>query len=157
MSLICLCVVENIRKNSEIVFYKQQLETVAKHHKRGVKFSVDWSEPIISHIQKDSFIINITDCPESDNCELFLLPDGWYVNGYTNKLPFRERMKFLQDISNIFNSNNYNADLYLGLSGTEPEDFLSITLKNNNLVDYLSDTVGVNGIDFDGVRIKVVS
>lgn len=156
MSLICLCVVENIRNNSEIVFYKQQTEALAKLHKRGIKFSVDWPEPIMSCIQKDSFIISIVDCPESDNCELFLMPDGWCCNGRTNKLAFRERMKFLQDISAIFINREYSVDLYMGLSGNDPEDYFNVALKNNDLVDYLTRTVGVDGIDLDSVHISVI-
>lgn len=155
MSLICLSVVEDIRKHSEIVFYTQQIETLAKQHERGIKFFVDWSEPLISHIQKDSFVINILDCPESDNCELFLLPDGWYSNGRTDNLAFRERMKFLQDISSVFIDRKYNVELYLGQSGTHPEDFFNVTLKNNDLVDYLAKTVGVDGVD-SGVHISVI-
>lgn len=156
MSLICLCIVENIKKDSEIVFYTQQLETLAKQHKRGIKFFVDWPEPLLSHIQKDSLVVSISDCPESDNCELFLLPDGWYHNGRTNKLAFRERMKFLEDVSSIFLNGKYNIEIYLGLSGTEPEDFVNVSLKNTDLADYLAKTVGVDGIDFNGWHISVI-
>ena len=85
MSLFCFCIVENIKK-SEIDLCSQKLKTLAKKHNRGIKFSIDWYDPILSGIKKDSFIINITDNPESDNCELFLLPDGWYYNGETIKL-----------------------------------------------------------------------
>ena len=70
MSLICLCVVKNIKENCEVAFYTQQLETLAIRHKRGIKFFIDWPEPLISRIQKDSFVINILDCSGSDNCEL---------------------------------------------------------------------------------------
>lgn len=156
MSLICLCVVENVKKDGKIDFYTQQLETLAKRHKRGIKFSVDWPEPLLSHIQKDSLVINILDCPESDNCELFLLPDGWYCNGLTNNLAFRERMKFLQDISDVFINGQCGVEIYLGLSGTNPEDFFDVSLKNDVLTDYLAKTVGVDGIDSNGVHISVI-
>ena len=155
MSLFCLCVVENIRTKNEIVFYTQQIEIRAKHYKRGIKFFVDWSEPLMSHIQKDALVINILDCPEADNCELFLLPDGWYSNGQTNTLTLRERMKFLQNISKVFINGEYKVDLYLGQSGTDQEDFFDVTLKSNDLVDYLTKTVGINGVD-DGLHINVI-
>lgn len=156
MSLFCICVVENIKKDSEITLYTQQLETLAKQHKRGIKFFVDWPEPLLSRIQKDSLVMNMNDSPESDNCELFLLPDGWYHNGRTNKLAFRERMKFLEDVSSIFIDRKYSVELYLGLSGTDPEDFFDVSLKNNDLADYLAKTIGVEGIDFDGVHIRII-
>jgi len=155
MSLFCLCVVENIRENSEVIFYTQQIKTIAKHYKRGIKFVVDWYEPIISCIQKDSLVINILDCSECDNCELFLLPDGWYSNGQTNKLAFRERMKFLQDICNIFIDGKYSVDLYLGQSGIRPEEFVDVTINSKDLTDYLTKTIGVNGIE-DGVHISII-
>lgn len=155
MSLFCLCIVGDIKNNSEIAFFTQQIKSLAKHNNRGIKFFVDWSEPLISRIQKDSLIINILDSPASDNCELFLLPDGWYNNGNTNKLAFSKRMKFLQDVSNIFINRKYSVELYLGQSGTHPDDFFDVTLKNHNLIDYLTKTVGVYGAD-DGVHISIV-
>ena len=155
MSLICLYTVKNIRNNSEKDFFIQQIKTLAKHNNRGIKFFVGWSEPLISHIQKDSLIINIFDSPESDNCELFLLPDGWYINGHTNKSAFSERMKFLQEISNIFIDKKYAIELYLGQSGTHPDDFFDVTLQNHELIDYLTKTVGAGGVD-NGVHINII-
>ena len=155
MSLICLCVVEDIRKNSDVAVYTQQLETLASCHKRGIKFFVDWFEPLISYVQEDAFIINILDYPNSDNCELLLQPDGWYCNGQADKLPFRERMKFLQDVCSIFINRKHSVELYLGQSGIYPEDFERVTLKINDLVGYLAKTIGVNGVN-DGVHISVV-
>lgn len=155
MSLICLCVVETIKMKLETEFYTQYLDMLAKQHKRGIKFCVDWSEPLLSSIQKDSFVVNVVDNPQADNCEMFLLPDGWYSNGNTNKVEFRERMKFLQELSGFFISRKHNVELYLGQSGTNLEDFFDVTLKINDLVDYLLKTVGVDGAD-DGVHISVV-
>lgn len=155
MSLICLCVVKNVRKQSEIDLCTQQIEMIAKHHKRGIKYFVDWSEPFISSIQRDSLVINIVDSPESNNCELFLLPDGWFCNGQTDRLSFRERMKFLQDISNVFINRKYRVDLYLGQSGTCPEEVTSVRLCNHDLVDYLTKTIGIEGAD-NGMHICLV-
>lgn len=155
MSSFCICVVEDIKRDNELVFYMQQLEILAQNHKRGIKFFIDWPEPIISRIQENSLIINILDCPESNNCELFLQPDGWYSNGRTDKLAFRERMHFLQDIAKFFIYRKHSVDLYIGQSGADPEDFFDITLKSNDLADFLTKTVGVVGVD-DGVHIGVI-
>ena len=154
MSLFCLCVVEDIKERNKILFYTQQLMALAKRYKRGIKFFVDWSEPIVSRIKKDSLVINVLDCPESDNCEMFLLPNGWYSNGETNELTFRERIKFLQDISNVFIKSQYSIDIYLGNSGTHANEFFNITLKSCNLIDYLTKTVGLNGVN-NGIHISV--
>lgn len=154
MSSFCLCVVEGIREKDKTVSYVQQIEILAKYYNRGITFTIDWTEPLASHIEKDALIINILDSPETDNCEVFLLPDGWYCNGETNYLSFRERMRFLQDICNIFINENYCIDLYIGQSGTNPSDFLEVTLKNNDLVEYLTKTVGTYGVE-DGILISV--
>ena len=156
MSLFCLCVVEGIIEKNKTVFYAQQIETLAKYYKCGITFTINWTEPLALHIEKDALIINILDSPETDNCELFLLPDGWYCNGETNQLSFKERMRFLQDICNVFINENYCIDLYFGQSGTEPREFFNVTLKNNELVEYLTKTVGTYGVD-DGILISVNS
>lgn len=154
MSLFCLCIVHNVKKN-EKNFYTQQIETIAKHYNCGVKFSVDWREPIFSYIQKDSLVINVLDNPQADNCELFLLPDGWYFNGQAAKITFRERIKLLQDIANFFIDRKYGIDFYLGQSGTQIDDFLKVALKANDLTDYLTKTIGINGIE-DGLYIGII-
>ena len=154
MSLICLCVVKDVRCEKEKNFYIKQIEELAKQNKRGVKFYIDWFEPLLSYINKDSFVINILDSPKSDNCELLLLPDNWSINGISDKLSFRERICFLQDIAKVFVNRNHSVELYLSESGTCIEDFLNITLKINNLVNYLSESVGIYGID-DGLHISI--
>lgn len=154
MSLFCFCVVENIKK-IEMVSYSQQLKALAKQHNRGIKFQIDWAEPILSSVKKDAFVINITDSPESDNCELFLMPDGWYCNGKTNELSFSERMKFLQDISSVFIDRGYGIEIYFGLSGMQPYEFLNVKLRNKDLVYYLAKTVGVNGAE-EGAHISII-
>ena len=154
MSLFCFCIVENIKK-SEIDLCSQKLKTLAKKHNRGIKFSIDWSDPILSGIKKDSFIINITDNPESDNCELFLLPDGWYYNGETNELAFSERMLLLQDISNVFIDRGYIVEIFLGVSGMRPDELFNVKLKMEDLINYLTKTVGVVGAD-GGTHISII-
>lgn len=155
MSLFCLCVVESIRGNSEFASYMQQIESLAMRHNHGVKFFVDWYEPIVFRIPEEAFLVNILDNPKSDNCELLFLPDGWYNNGETSSLAFRERMNFLLDVTNTFINRKYRVDIYLGQSGTLPEEYSDIILTNKDLVDYLTKTIGVSGIN-DGVHIGVI-
>ena len=154
MSLLCLCVIENIDKNDEIL-YSQQIEKISKLYGYGIKYGVDWIEPIASQIKCDSLIISITDCPTSNNCELFLLPDGWYANGQTNPLIFKERMIFLQEIASIFSTPKHTVNFYLAESGTDSKEYSETYLKSNELVCYLTNTVGVYGIN-TGVHIIII-
>lgn len=154
MSLFCLCVIDNIEK-SEVPFYTKQIDALAKYHNRGVKYSVDWDEPVFLQIKNYSLLINILDSPKATNCEMLLLPDGWLHNGQTNNSYFSERMKFLQDISDIFINVNCSINFYLAESGTDTEDYLNIFLKNNTLSDYLTKTVGIHGVK-DGLQISII-
>ena len=155
MSLICLCIVKGLGKSGETDFYREPLKNLAKHYDRGIKFSVDWPEPLVLRLPQDALIINVSDRPESDNCERLLLPDNWYLNGQTNEVPFCERIKVLQEISAVFTDRQYRAEWYLGTSGTEPEDFSDTTVKNCDLTDHFVKTVGVHGAD-SGIHIIVI-
>lgn len=155
MSLFCFCVVDDLVEKSEIQLYAEQIKIIANRNNRGVKFSVDWSEPILSHINKEALFINILDFPESDNCELLFLPDGWYFNAETNEKSFRERMRFLQEISEIFTRDKYCVDLYFGQSGTPLKDFTDVKSEKNKLADYLTKAFGFCGVD-GGVHISVI-
>lgn len=154
MSLICVCVVENVKIESDKSEYIKRLKQFARYYNRGIKFNIDWSEPFVSCLQADSFVVNILDAPDSDNCELFLQPDGWFCNGRIDKTPFKVRMKFLEEICASFVNKKRSVMLYLSQSGTHPNDFERVTLRINDLVEYLTKTVGVNGIK-DGVQIIV--
>lgn len=154
MSSVCLCVIDNIKEKSDKLFCSKQIEELAKYYQCGIKCGVDWLEPFVSHIKKDSFVINIVDYPKCDNCEMFLLPDGWYNNGQSNKLPFIERIKLLQDISRFLLKKNNPVSFYIAQSGTSFDEFSHITLEINNLTDYLAKTIGTYGLE-DGVHIII--
>ena len=154
MSLLCLCVVENYESRRDSLLY-EQIKSIAERYNRGIKLGVDWTEPVVSHIKKHSLIVRINDTLHSDNCELFLLPDGWYSNCQTNAIPFRERMMFLQDLSAMLISQQYNIAFYIAESGTDPSDFQNISLKCEELAGYLTKTIGANGVD-EGVYISIV-
>ena len=153
MSAICLCVVDHVEHN-EKKLYAQQLEALAKQYNRKLRFSVDWVEPLTQEISRDSYVVNVFDDPQSDNCEMLLLPDGWWHNGKTNNLTFEERMAFLYDLCRTFTDNKYYVDLYLLQSGMESADCINITLDICDLKDYLIKTVGIVGVDC-GWHIRV--
>ena len=95
MSTICICIVRTMKEQGDKVRYKAQIEPIARRWNCGVKFSVDWPEPIVACAMDDSLVVDITDYPGANNCELLLLPDGWYYNGCTNAVPFRDRYSVL--------------------------------------------------------------
>ena len=71
---------------------RSRLMSIAKAHGRDVAFSVDWSEPIIEYLNNSHVVISLLDDPGADNCEMLLLPDGWYHNGCTNEVLFEKRI-----------------------------------------------------------------
>ena len=75
MSSICLFAAKGITAEKKKK-YIHDIQKLVIDYKRGVKFFIAWSESMVLDIQKDSFIVNIVDSPKSDNCEMFLLPDG---------------------------------------------------------------------------------
>lgn len=154
MSLVCLCVIDNIEEKSDKFFCFKQIEELAEQYQCGIKCGVDWFEPFVSHIKKDSFVINIVDYPKYDNCEMFLLPDGWYNNGKSNKSLFVERIKLLQDVSSFLIDKNNSVSFYIAQSGTSFDEFSHITLKTNELTAYLAKTLGTYGLE-DGVHIII--
>ena len=153
MSSICLCVTEGKDKN-ETLFYR--LANIVKAHGRGVVFSIDWSEPIVDMLKDKYIVASISDCPNLSNCEMLLLPDGEYYNGYTNRLMFRERMKVLQDIADLLIECNRCVEFYIGHSGTNPDEFSDVIVKRSNLTEYLTTTVGKEGTE-DARHIVIVS
>lgn len=153
MSSFCILYVSKL-DNAKKEFYINQIQVLAKEYKRGVKFYINWCEPGLPIYENDMLIVNVLDSQTSDNCEMFLLPDGWYSNGVSAKSLFRDRVKFLEDTLFLFICNGDPVELYIGQSGIQPEEFLTITLRWNEVADYLTKTIGINGTD-DGMHITV--
>lgn len=155
MSLFCFCIIEDFTKKDDIIFYQQEIKTLAKIHGIGAKFSVDWSEPVLLSVNKNALVVNIVDLPQLNNCEMFLLPEGWKKNGISNIIPFRERMMFFQDFCQVFVDTKAKIDFYFGESGTDLDDFSHISLKSSELTNYLTRSVGASGL-VDGIHLSVV-
>lgn len=155
MSSICLFAAKGITAEKKKK-YIHDIQKLVIDYKRGVKFFIAWSESMVLDIQKDSFIVNIVDSPKSDNCEMFLLPDGWFCNGKTAQLPFKSRMRLLEKIALLFEENVDDVELYIGQSGSQPEELLNVVIKGHELADYLSKTIGIYGAD-EGLHICITS
>lgn len=141
MSLICLCVTD-INDQEEVLIYQDRLLGITKRHSRGVTFSIDWCEPIVETLKEGTMIINLVDSMDSDNCEMLLLPDGWYYGAHTNKFSFKQRMKFLYDVADVLLMDGHKAEFYIGLSGTNPDEFVEKTVRQDNFIDVLALTIG---------------
>jgi len=152
MSLICLCATDMLNQ-FEFLFYKQRLTQIAESYEYGIAFSVKWDEPLV-RLLSDSYVFSLSDSMKKDNCERLLLPDGWYFGDYTNITPFRNRMRFLKDIADMLIFYNHKAEFYIGLSGSYPSEFSNSVVKLQNLLDYLTATVGCSGAE-KGFHISV--
>ena len=154
MSTICICVV-NTRDDDTKFRVVESLQSIANASGRGVSFSIDWEEPLLSFLDETCCIAAFYDNPDLRNCEMLLLPDNWTINGFTNVLPFKIRARFLNDVASVLLKFNNYVDFYIGLSGTLPDEFINITVKREDLVNYLFETIGITGPD-GGQHIRVV-
>jgi len=154
MSSLCLCIINGIEIAEKNVFVPK-VELLAQNYKCNVDFCINWCEPILSDVKQDSFIVNIIDSSISKNCELFLLPDNWWFNGQTNKVGFRERIKLLEDIAGLFDLKKHSINIYLAESGTALDEFVNVSLKRDEISDYLTQTIGAHGI-IEGIHINII-
>ncbi len=133
----------------------QRLEKIACRYERSMSNHIDWEEPILLNMKDDDFVININDSSESPNCEMLLLPDGWYVNGRTNNIPFRNRVRFLEELAEAIIETDHAVSFYLGLSGTVFDEFENCEVEQSKLGEFLTQLVGKTGVD-TGFHIRIV-
>lgn len=153
MSLICLCVTDNIEEK-ETMFYKESLTKLVNCYECGVVFSINWTEPIVEYLKDVGFVFGLVDYWGSNNCEMLLLPDGWYHNGYTNDVVFKERIQLLADVANMLLERGHRVEFYIGCSGMEPEDFFDSEIKCSYFIEFLEKTIGTEGAEI-GLHITV--
>ena len=146
MSLICLCITDVIEEKEKF-FYMELLEQLASGYGCGVEFCFNWSEPIVENLKGEKYVFGLVDNRNSYNCEMLLLPDGWYYNGYTNDVRFRERMKLLADIAETLLGDGHCVEFYIGCSGMELEEAFDLEGKYCYFCDLLEKTVGTEGAE----------
>ena len=117
--------------------YQHRLENIAREHGRGVTFSVNWPEPIVEYLKGRYMLINLLDEEGCDNCQKLLAPEEGGYGAYTNNIALKQRMKFLQDIADALLDGKHKAEFYIGLSGTNPDDFLEVVVNQKDLIEYL--------------------
>ena len=149
---MCICAIKI--KEDKFSSHYLNLQKIANKYCRGISFRADWSDPLIDSLKSTYHIISFSDSPTSNDCELFMLPDGWFFNGNTNFEPFAERIKCLKDIIDYLTNNGFFVDIYIGWSGLDRKDFYDIKIKPHNLVSCLTSTIGQHGSEF-GLHISI--
>lgn len=125
MSKICYMVVPKKRNDS---FIKEEIKKIFLSAGLGVTFDIDYFEPALKNVSGNFLICSITDNPNCDNCELFLLADNCYYSGKKNSLPFFDRMEMLAQLISKLQDSPEDMELFLGDSGTEYDDFTEILI-----------------------------
>ena len=143
MSLICIGMVDSILECDALSIQERQNEIASKNG-IGVFFSINWEEPIVSHFDHN-YLFSLTDSKLIDNCERLLLPDEWEYNYSRNDIPFRIRAEFIRQMIEPLTALNYKVNLFLGTSGDEIEDYISITVSETDFGQILANTWGRNG------------
>ncbi len=121
MSSICIFVFEKTDSDSEL-FIKNNINNVVNKYQRGAFWDLNYEEPFLSKYI-DSLVVSISDSVTFDNCEKLLLADDSCYNGESATQPFSERIKVIQECANFLISHAKIVHLYIGLSGTEYEDY----------------------------------
>lgn len=79
-------------------------------------------EPIWAYI-KESFVISLADTSQYNNCEMLFLEDDHFSNEKYNDIPFMKRMSRLAETLKKVLNITKKAEIYIGVSGDEYEDF----------------------------------
>lgn len=155
MSLICLCLVTSNNVSEKSLSYVEELDALVKNYDVNYTIGIDWEEPASSYFPEKSFVISITDGLDEDNCEKFLLPDGWLINGKTNNTSFSQRMRLLEEISSFLKEKECVIEWFIGQSGTLFREYADVSIDCNALAEYLTGTAGVEGFD-NSVHVRVL-
>lgn len=140
MSLICLGITCP-NTPDEFEKLKQQLSLVAVKYRRGITFKIDWHEPLVDALVDYGMIFSLSDSPESDNCEMLLLPDGCYFNEQTDNISLQKRMLFLQELSKVIIATGHSVEYYIGLSGTLTAEYDTFMVQNRDLPLFLEKVI----------------
>ena len=120
MSKILVITLYNVAEPSEAVSI---IRSVGKEYGIGVHFDIPQDEPFLCEYGCPDLLFTISDGDETDNCERFLLPDGWTINSVENPIPFAHRMKVLQQFADSLNNICARVEILVGESGMDLDDF----------------------------------
>lgn len=137
MSKICIAVFDAV---SNSIALENMIKALAISYHLGVAFELAYEEPFLSEIcDSNKLICDFSDRPNSDNCELLLLPDGCSFNGSKNIVSFASRMARLEVILTAILKQAGSVDLFVGDSGTALDSFKEYTFS----ICDLSKNIGI--------------
>lgn len=140
MSMICVGVM-TCRNTAEHTTIKLRLLRIAQSYNSVINFDINWSEPIMASLPISSCAFSVEDGNGSGNCEMLLLPEGWFVNGKTNNSSTIERMEFIQRIAENVIAEGIPIEFYIGTSGDLPEDYYSQSVDRHQLANFLASHI----------------
>lgn len=151
MSKIVVVSLYKIDKPAEAVSI---VRFVAKTYGMGVCFDTPVNEPFLQEYACPDLLFTISDTEETENCELFFLPDGWTINGAENPVPFVQRMKILQQFAYRLSNICERLEILIGDSGMDLDDFALCEIAAKDIPSVMVNTYcGV--FDCQAVRLVV--
>ena len=144
MSKICLALITNKSPEKEVI---ARIKSIVNRVGYEVFFYDRMEEPIID-AYRNSYIISFADSKNHDNCEMLLLPNGWYYNGITNSLTFIFRMGVIKRVINELIGQGCHVEFFVGDSGTLYDEFCHYECNINEFSQLIA-TKYADGIDID--------
>lgn len=132
-----------------------EISRIVNKYGYSVFWGIDWVEPIITTLPSTVLLCNIADTSESNNCEMLLLPDGWYFNGRANTIPARTRMQVLEDVAEYVIDQGYPIEFFLGDSGTLANEYKHVHIDCHQLSDFLCNRLEEIDMDFS-LRVTIM-
>ena len=150
MSKICIAVFDAVPNRNAL---ENMIKSLAISYNLGVAFTLAYIEPFLLEISdSNKLICDFSDGPNSDNCELLLLPDGCSFNGNKNISSFASRMMQLEVILIAILKQTDRVDLFIGDSGTALDSFEEYTFS---ICDLLKNTGILNTIAPPDVHFRI--
>ena len=128
MSRICICVMKISKDKYAYIEndIKKQLKSIGLHYVN----TIEYLEPFLLNLNQNEFsYFSISNSYMDNTCEMFFLPDNWLFNGQKNDVLFIVRMKQLEKILGYILKFISEIELYLGNSGTELIDYVTIEIE----------------------------
>ena len=139
MSNICIGLIRAAQTEHQLLM--EMLLKITHEVGIGVSFNIDWNEPIWDECDENMLFFSICDSSISANCEMLLLPDGWFYNGKMSSIPFADRMIFLQAIAAAVLNMGYSIEYYVGISGTLIEEYCESSVPLHNVADFITNNL----------------
>lgn len=136
MSTVCIGVATKLQPDNVAKCY-QDLKAIADKHACGVFFEIEYQEPFLEHFREASIVFSLSDSFVYDNCEMLMLPDGCFINGRSNPISFKTRMKIILDMAVYLKSYSCCLDFFLGHSGEPIEAYITYMVHQHNMLDVL--------------------